>query len=194
MKQETLKLPMASTWGEQLAALIMTAKVEHNKRGVPFTVRQMAAIIDAAYDALPLVGKTRRRLGGRDLIFDAIAEACGLSGELTRGAAHTIATAKRDILEATPDVTPDEIHRRARALRAKHPGAPFGPMGLAKHWSAFQPPRARSAINGPAGWLEALNKRFPESVYARGNRFEILKETAYEWARLPSHVRKELET
>ena len=189
---EKAPVPAAGqTWGQLVAALIMAAKVEHGKRGQPFTVREVGEIIDMADQARPT---KRKREGGRDTLFDAIATACGidLAQPLTRGAAHTIATAKRDILEASPDVTPDEIARRATAMKAKFPGTPFGPMGFSKHWSAFPPPRRKHADNGPQGWLARLNERFPLSVYAKGQAFEITNETAYEWSRLPDEIRRSL--
>lgn len=196
MKQETLKLAIEKpvSWGSLVAALIMRAKVEHNRRGVAFTVREMAEIIDAADQARP-VNKPARRKGSRDPIFDAIAEACGidLDAPLTRGAGNVIGTAKRDILEASPDATPAEIHRRAEAMKAKFPGTPFGPMGLAKNWPSFPAPKVKTLPNGPEGWLARVSVVFPTCIYAKDGAFPITQETDYEWSRLPDYMKRKLQ-
>lgn len=198
MKQSATLFPMppkapvpaaGQTWGQLVAALIMAAKVEHVKRGQPFTVREVGQIIDAADQARP---DKRRRVNNRDPLFDAIATACGidLAQPLTRGQAKTIATAKRDILEVSPDVTPDEIARRAREYVAAYRGVRCTPMGIAAHWAEFPPPRRARADNGPKGWLARLNERFPACVYARGQSFEITHESPYEWSRLPKELQE----
>lgn len=118
----------------------------------------------------PAAKKTGRNGKGRDELFDAIGTACGcdLTG-LTREYAKQIATAKRDILEATPDVTPDEVARRALAYRKKYTNAACSPMALANHWPEFgnNERLTRGAKNDiytePQGWRAAALRRFPDA-------------------------------
>lgn len=48
----------------------------------------------------------------------------------------------------------------------------------------------KTSLQGPKGWLTALNERYPDSTLARGGSFEILNETDYQWARLTADVRE----
>lgn len=101
-----------------------------------------AALIDCLRPALAIEfpkAKASHRVNGRDLLFDAICTACELDvNGLTREAAKQVATAKRDILEATPDVTPEDIAQRGEAWRRKYPTIRgCSPMALAKHWPAL---------------------------------------------------------
>ena len=72
----------------------------------------------------------------RNPVIDALAvvESGGPTG-LT-GADYTrIATALKTIREATPEVTPEEIARRARNYRTHFDGAALTATALAKHWA-----------------------------------------------------------
>lgn len=82
--------------------------------------------------------KNGSRVNGRDILFDAIANACGVDlTSLTRNYAKQIATAKRDIMEASPGVSSDEVDRRAKAYYAKYRNAVLTPMALANRWPEF---------------------------------------------------------
>lgn len=130
--------------GEDPAVRIARAVIEYGKReradrpDFRFTVAEMAAAIRPALAIeFPRAAGTKRQ-GGRDLLFDAIANVCGVDlNGLTREYAKRIATAKRDILEASPDVTPDEVTKRAEAWRRKYPTCPLTPQALANHWPSL---------------------------------------------------------
>ncbi len=107
--------------------------------------------------------------GGRDLIFDAIAECAGFDLDcLTREAAKQVATAKRDILEASPGVTPMEVINRYEAYRKAWPtiGKP-SPSALAKHWSALgktvspETQAKKDIYKEPIGWRSKFKALFP---------------------------------
>lgn len=130
----------------RIARRLIADKTDHSaaRPGVPYTLGLAANCIRAQlaveYPPPPPKAKKPPRLNGdgRDVTFDALAEACGLDlTGLTRASAKQIATAKRDILEATPDVTAAEIHRRAAAYRAKYRDAACTPIALANHWPEF---------------------------------------------------------
>lgn len=72
----------------------------------------------------------------RDPLFDALAESEGSDPrEVTRRAARTIGVALAEIRNATPDVTPVEITRRAALWPQHFPDATFTASALAKHWA-----------------------------------------------------------
>ena len=104
----------------------------------PFTLADAAAVIRAQLEIEFPAAKKTPRVNGRDELFDALAIACGCDlTSMTRNYAKMIATAKRDILEATPDCTPAEIARRGAAYRKRYKDAACTPMALANHWPEF---------------------------------------------------------
>ncbi len=184
---------VSPTWGQQVAALIMHAKVEHNKRGVPFTARDVAAVIDAADSARPVRGPRAKLVNGRNLLFDALACGCGLVEPYTASAAGQVAKALKEIQAIQPNVTAEELTATAKAVRRKFEDA--GPIAVATHWHSFAASRRvkRTEPKAPPGWLARLNERFPGSTKARGGAFEITKETDYEFSQLDESVRRELQ-
>ena len=72
----------------------------------------------------------------KDLVFEAL---CSVTGNdlasLTKSGRGAINGALKDIKGATPDVTPDEIKRRAAIYARKFPNAALTAPALAKHWS-----------------------------------------------------------
>lgn len=97
---------------------------------------------------LPPVEPARLHPRKRDEIFDALAELHGGADTLPRQMAKTIATALADIRAASPDVTPEEIHRRVNNyfhLSWNREHVPPSAMALGKWWSDC----ARSPHSGP---------------------------------------------
>jgi len=84
----------------------------------------------------------------RNNLVDTLAEIEGSNpGELTRPHARALGVAVAEIKRATPDVTPDEIRRRAAIYRRKHPDWSLTGPALAKHWAAC----STETGLGPAG-------------------------------------------
>jgi hypothetical protein len=73
----------------------------------------------------------------RDAIFDTLADLGKINPKMNRASAGKLAKAKALILESCPDVTPDEIRRRADAYRREHPTWTFTPMALATNWDTL---------------------------------------------------------
>jgi hypothetical protein len=72
----------------------------------------------------------------RDPLFDVLAEVEGSNPlEMTQRGGRTIGVALAEIRKATPDVTPDEIRRRASLWPKHFPDAAFTASALAKHWA-----------------------------------------------------------
>lgn len=72
----------------------------------------------------------------RNLRFDALAVAEGSDlSQLPREAGGRIAKALAEIVKATPDVTPDEITRRAANYRRLFPRATVTANAIASHWA-----------------------------------------------------------
>jgi hypothetical protein len=84
----------------------------------------------------------------RDLIHDALAEVEGADPlELTRSHAKRIGVAASDIRSATPDVSPEDIRRRADVYRRLHPTWELTAFAIAAHWASLISPsngRARA--------------------------------------------------
>ncbi len=82
----------------------------------------------------PTAAKTRPQ----DLLFDAVAEVCGIiPAELTssaRGALNNALKALRAV-----KATPNEIRARAAEYRKRWPNATLTPSSLAKHWPELRP-------------------------------------------------------
>lgn len=150
---------------ERITRAIWQAKAawtaEHPEQ--PFTLTRAT---EAARAQWRLEKGPRLNGDGRDELFDAIVTACG--GELdalTRQYSAQVATAKRDILEATPDVTADEVVRRSVRYRAVYRDAPCTPSALAKHWPEFPlnghskgGPKKPGMYVEPEGWQNVLRK------------------------------------
>lgn len=102
--------------------------------------------------AMESVGSDEPR---KDLLFEALAEVCGMSlGELTtsaRGAMNRAAKELRDL-----SATPAEVERRAQAYRKKYPGIDLTPSALAKHWPALSANGngARATVPSPTSHWE----------------------------------------
>ncbi len=150
----------------RIARAVFTAKQRAAAvpAGKPFTLADAAAVIRAQLEIEFPAAKRTPRVNGRDELFDALAIACGCDlTSMTRNYAKMLATAKRDILEATPDLTPAEITRRGAAYRRKYKDAACTPTALANHWPEFGESfesRTRSAKSDiyvePANWRQVL--------------------------------------
>lgn len=159
----------------RIARKLIADKTAHttHKPGVPYTLGLAAECIRAQLAIEYPVAKKTAKVAGRDLLFDAIVLACGCDlTSMTRNFAKMVATAKRDILEATPDVTPEEVQRRVKAYKAKYQGAACTPMALANHWPEFGQPNGRGTRGSktdiytepPAGWRIIAVKLYPDAT------------------------------
>lgn len=144
---------------ERITRAILAAKsqwdIDHPNQPHGFTLKYA---IEAARAQWRLEPCARARVNGRDVLFDAIKDACGIV-ELNRPNSTSIAQAKKDIVEATPNVTPDEIVRRSARYRAKYKDAACTPRALAAHWGEFPLPTAAKKpdlYHEPVGWHVAL--------------------------------------
>lgn len=101
-------------------------------------------------------------------LFNALAMACGINPlECPTAMKKTISVALADIRTVTPNLTPDEIGRRARAYKSKHRDWPLTAMSLAKWWGEFGQDQAktfaaRSSLE-PDGWKEILPQVMPDA-------------------------------
>lgn len=70
-------------------------------------------------------------------LFDALQEACGLTGQkLTRSEGGRIAKAAKDLREV--GATPDEVHAKAAAYRRKWPDVELTPTALVSNWAQLE--------------------------------------------------------
>lgn len=72
----------------------------------------------------------------RDLIWDAVTEAFGLSkAEITRSLASQLGKVVKDLKDV--NATPEEIFKRYRNYKVLHPDWELTPFALVKHWAAI---------------------------------------------------------
>jgi hypothetical protein len=86
------------------------------------------------------VSKAKTEIVADTPVFCALVEACGARlDEVTGPARFRYGKAVAEIRAATPDVTPDEIRRRAARYRDRFPRWALTAHALAKHWSQVGP-------------------------------------------------------
>lgn len=129
-----------------------------------------------------------------DFLFGALARAEGSDpAQLTAGARVKIERALKDIIAVCPEVSCEEIARRAAAYRGVMPaGCRLTANALALNWAkcgAKVPAQSAKPAAAPVGWLDALNAMYPDSIFAPGGMSEIKQESDYGWTRLDAEVR-----
>ena len=148
----------------------------------------VAALRPAVAAELPKAPRPAARVNGRNTLFDALAAACGLEAPFTKSAAGQVAKAMNEIAKAFPSVDAAEMTRVALAVRKKYENA--GPIAVSAHFHEFvRKVRPKAQPTAPAGWLAKLNELFSDSTLAKGGRFEITKETEYQWLQLDPQIR-----
>lgn len=87
----------------------------------------------------------------RNPLFDTLASVCGLNPEsMTKSEGGKVGTSLADIRTADPNVTEDEIRRRAANYRKEWPGVELTPTALSGNWTrmAGVKPATASQSNG----------------------------------------------
>jgi hypothetical protein len=116
----------------------------------------------------------------RDQLFDALATACGSNpAEMTHAAARACGVALAEIRQVSPDLTPDEIARRADNYRRHFTGAALTPSALAKHWAhcakkPHQQDRQGRPITVPK--FPTLGQKSPSKTEGPGESTEARRE------------------
>lgn len=176
---------------ERITRAIVAAKerfhAENPDRPNGFTIKRA---IEAARAQWRL--ERPAKVNGRDILFDAIVTACG--GDLsclTTSYSAQVAKAKKEIVAATPDVTPDEILRRATRYRAAYRDAACTPLALAKHWPEFPlPKKAVDLYKEPsAAWRGVLR------AIGHENKWDDATVNDYAngpWHQVPSNLREQV--
>ena len=81
----------------------------------------------------------------RNVLWDALTEACGWDGKLTKSQQGRVAAAVKELSEI--GASPDEIKRRAAIYRAKYPGMDVTPTAMAANWASIgQAPSGGSKV------------------------------------------------
>lgn len=155
-------------------------KARENK-GAELTLEEKDRIVNetvAALIAAAVPGKKRKPKGAprdRNPLFDALALATGTRdlSQMTRMGAKECGVALADILAVTPDLTPEEITRRAQLYIRRWPDPRnLTPMAFAKRWGEFALSSAEAKTRAakydvyqePANWHAAAVAVFGESV------------------------------
>lgn len=114
--------------------------------------------------ALP---KAKREKGARNVLFDALATACGLNlQEITKLSGRAIGVALADIRSVSPDLSVEEIQIRVKKYIGKHPTWALTPPAIAKNWATLGDGRSRDKTKAaqfdvyqePVEWLTACHR------------------------------------
>jgi len=152
----------------RIARALIADKTAHAAAnvGAPYTLGLAAACIRAQ---LAAEFPKRQLVNGRNLHFDALAEACGYTGRITKTAGGTVAAALKDILEVSPQATPEEIARVAKAVRKRFESG--GPKAVAGHWHEYSAERKRTNTaktdiytEPPENWRGVARKLYPDAL------------------------------
>lgn len=136
----------------------------------------------------------RRLVNGRNLLFDAFVEVCGLEANVPPSQGALIGKCCAEVTKVLGDVPLEdmvgEIKRRGAAYARKYPGVTITPRAIMMHWAEFPAARRAVVAGGPKGWLAKLNELYPDSTMAKGAVFEITQETDYQWGRLEKSLQE----
>ena len=116
---------------------------------------------DAGIAPLTANGKTTKPRK-RDLLFDAMAEACGHDlTQLTKSSAAAIAKATSEIRPICK--TPDEVWEKAAIYKKLHPDWVLTPSALAKYWSSLKPEQ----VNNQGSEKYRMHREFQAEILAK---------------------------
>lgn len=159
--------------------LCMAKMIAEKKARGSLSPDEGASIIDALDAERAVMSKKAPRVAStngrraRNVLFDTLATETGCRdlSQITRAGARAIAVALADIREVSPDLTPEEISRRASAYRSKHRDWPLTAPALAKYWSEFGGNRTRSAKRDvyvePAEWDRVAETLWGQQVASK---------------------------
>lgn len=101
-------------------------------------------------------GKEAPKPRPRNLLMDALATESGIAlNEIGAAVAKRLNACLTTIKQSTPELSPDEIHRRAANYRSLHPEWDFTPEALTKYWSSCGN-GAQTVFRLPSNVREAL--------------------------------------
>jgi hypothetical protein len=135
----------------EIAALcveeVWQAKQAAELTPVKFTKRSAAEIVESVLNRVgfslssdPAAPKVKRTKADLDALFDAlVAVQKGNSRHMTKHERSGVAESRKQIMDASPDVTPAEIAKRAKLYKSKWPTWPLTAMSLTKRWSQLGP-------------------------------------------------------
>lgn len=119
------------------------AILEAERAAGPIAKARWLVLVQQAFDEACAAAPAPRPKSSRshlDELFDALCAVQGCnSTQMTRSMKGCIVESRKQIMEASPDVTGAEIARRAALYRRKHPTWPLTATSLCKYWSEFGP-------------------------------------------------------
>lgn len=173
----------------------MTA--EAKRLGRKLDGREFVVLSDRVFADYVRESKRKPKAAGRarNPLFDALALAmcCQDLSQITRNGAKSIGVALADIMAVCPELTPEEIQRRAAAYKRKWPDSRnHTATALAKYWHEFgqsQEQRTRASktdpYQRPAGdWKAVLLSKYAGSPLA-----EDIAAGVKDWTDVPLDAR-----
>ena len=184
------------TFGEKLFIALGNARTQNS--GVLTRDQWIAKADEVAHaEGVTKKRKPKGAARARNPLFDALAESMstGNTAKLTRNAAKAVGVALADIIDVSPDVTPEEIRRIAAAYKRRWTDPRnWSPMALSKHWHEFcvsptEKTRAALAdlvyVTPKFDWKKIVAALYPGTPFV-----EQLPDKS--WADCPLDVRREV--
>ncbi len=132
--------------------------IDESKRCLPLTgntTEKTTETLTGADGPVGGVGGTGKRTRERNPVIEALACVDGSQiNEITAPAWSAAGKALSQIKAVSPDVTAEEVLRRAENYRAKYRTASISALALAKHWAALSAGSASSSAMIPRELLE----------------------------------------
>ena len=191
------------SFGLLCARAVFTARQSAHDLKQTFTLKDAAAIIDQldqcrspdeANKPVQTPASNGKRYTPTDLV-PAMAMACNYNpSEMPPVQKASCKTAVIDILTVSPNLTPDELKRRAGVYRHKHPDWACTPKTLAAYWGELGESNgntfaARDKI-APEGWEDAFRSTRADTDYYDPESTEYL--IGKGWAMLGPHQRDQV--
>lgn len=184
------------TFGEKL----FEAFAARRKSSAPIAKEEWVAIADRVAHAEGIARKKQPKGAGRarNPLYDALALATGTKdlAQITRNAGKAIGVALADIMEVCPDLTVEEINRRAAAYKRRWPDPRnWSASALAKHWPEYGGAPTRTGYDcapEPKGdWRPAAMRAAEKTVdpAVRRSRVEAIQER-FAWVQIGPEFRK----
>jgi hypothetical protein len=156
---------------KRIALALSAARREREMNCAKFSLNEATDLLIAEHTKEFPRAKRHPLVNGRNLHFDAIAEAFGYNGSMTASESGCIAKALKEVREVEPDVTPEKLGKVARAALAKYGnGGTLKPRPtiVASHWSEFAGARELAGNAAHAGEAQGVGRgRRPAKQVAR---------------------------